>query len=111
MGFGFNSTVLSAHDAWSGYLSEANKYLPNSTSRFALLAFINIPVIAIVLNVLRQLVRRKGPLIRCISIMSRRSCLNTRRYLRKSSTSYRFWVPHQATGMTPSRSLSLAGKR
>ncbi|KAH9023607.1 hypothetical protein EDB85DRAFT_1894712 [Lactarius pseudohatsudake] len=31
-------------------------------------------------------------------------------YLRKSSTSYRLWVWHQAMGMTPLRSLSLARK-
>ena len=57
MGFSFNSTVLPAHDAWSGYLAEAHKYLPDSTPRIALLALINIPIIVIVLNVLRQLVR------------------------------------------------------
>ncbi|KAH9994776.1 cytochrome P450 [Russula vinacea] len=37
------------------YLLEAQRYLPDSASRLALLAFVNIPVIAIVLNVLRQL--------------------------------------------------------
>lgn len=57
MGFGLNSTLLPAHGDWSGYLAEAHKYLPDSTPRLALLAFINIPIIAIVLNVLRQLVR------------------------------------------------------
>ncbi|KAH8994997.1 cytochrome P450 [Lactarius akahatsu] len=61
MGFSFNSTVLPAHDAWSGYLADAHKFLPDSTLRLALLAFINIPVIVIVLNVLRQLVLPKNP--------------------------------------------------
>ncbi len=111
MGFGFNSTVLPAHDAWSGYLAEVHQYLPDSTPRVVLLAFINIPVIAIVLNVLRQLVRLRGSLLRCIPVMPRRSCLKTRCYPRKSSTSYRLWVPHQATGMILLRSLSLVGKR
>jgi len=41
-------------DAWAGYLAQA-KDLP--TSRLALLALVNIPVLAIVLNVLWQLVR------------------------------------------------------
>ncbi|KAH9031787.1 cytochrome P450 [Lactarius pseudohatsudake] len=63
MGFSFNSTVLPAHDAWSGYLADAHKFLPDSTLRLALLAFINIPIIVIVLNVLRQLVLPKNPLL------------------------------------------------
>lgn len=62
LGFGFNSTVVLTHDTWSGYLVDAQRYLPNSASRIALLAFINIPVIAIVLNVLRQLVRLRTSL-------------------------------------------------
>jgi len=57
MGLGFNSTIIPIHNTWSGYLIEAQRYLPDSTWRVALFAFINIPVIAIVLNVLRQLVR------------------------------------------------------
>ncbi|KAI9511821.1 cytochrome P450 [Russula earlei] len=61
MVLGLNSTVFPLHDTWSGYLVEAQRYLPNSTSRFALLAFINIPLIAVVLNVLRQLVLPKHP--------------------------------------------------
>lgn len=52
MGFGFDSTV-------TAYLHEAQRYLPDSGSRLAILVFINIPVIAVVLNVLRQLVRIK----------------------------------------------------
>ncbi|KAH9020159.1 hypothetical protein EDB84DRAFT_1565804 [Lactarius hengduanensis] len=31
--------------AWPGYLAEAHRFLPDSTSRLALLAFINIPVL------------------------------------------------------------------
>jgi sterol 14-demethylase len=44
----------------SAYLLEAQRYLPDSAFRLALLAFINIPVIAVVLNVLRQLVRSRA---------------------------------------------------
>ena len=54
MGLGLDSTT---HHSLSAYLLEAQRYLPDSASRLALLAFVNIPVIAIVLNVLRQLVR------------------------------------------------------
>jgi hypothetical protein len=111
MGFGFNSTVLPAHGDWSGYLAEAHKYLPDSTPRLALLAFINIPIIVIVLNVLRQLVRLRGPFLRCIPLTSPRFCLKTGYYLRKSSTSFRLLVLHLRMGMIPLHSLSLAGKR
>ncbi|KAI0267751.1 cytochrome P450 [Gloeopeniophorella convolvens] len=61
MGLSFNSTMLPTADAWSGYLAEAQNLLPTSVSRVALLAFINIPVIAIVLNVLRQLIMPRDP--------------------------------------------------
>ncbi|TFY80824.1 hypothetical protein EWM64_g3185 [Hericium alpestre] len=54
----FNATTFPPSDAWSGYLAEAQKYLPTSTPRLILLALINIPAIAIVLNVLRQLLPR-----------------------------------------------------
>lgn len=77
MGLGLNSTLLLAHGDWSGYLTEAHKYLPDSTPRLALLAFINIPIIAIVLNVLRQLVRFRGPSLRCILLTPHRFCLKT----------------------------------
>ncbi len=56
MGLDFDSTVISTH-TWSAYLYKAQKYLPDSGSRLALLVFINIPVIALIFNVLRQLVR------------------------------------------------------
>lgn len=61
MGLGFDSTVIPDHHTWLAYLHEAQRYLPDSGSRLALLVFINIPVIAIVLNVLRQLVFPRGP--------------------------------------------------
>jgi sterol 14-demethylase len=57
MGLGFDSSVIPTQHTWSAYLLEAQSYLPDSPSYLALLAFINIPVIVIVLNVLRQLVR------------------------------------------------------
>lgn len=56
IGLSLNSTVMLTQEYWSGYLSEAQKFLPNSVSRVALLAFINIPLVAVLLNVLRQLV-------------------------------------------------------
>ncbi|KAI0058678.1 lanosterol 14-alpha-demethylase [Artomyces pyxidatus] len=53
----FNTTTfVPSSDAWSGFLVEAQKIFPTSTARLALLALVNIPVIAIVLNVLRQLI-------------------------------------------------------
>ncbi|KAH9972053.1 cytochrome P450 [Lactifluus volemus] len=55
MEFGINSTLnTAADDLWSGYF-------PDSPSRLALLAFINIPLIAIALNVLRQLFFPRDP--------------------------------------------------
>lgn len=58
MGLGLNSTAILNlnYDTWSNYLSEAQTFFPTSPSRAALLAFINIPIIAVFLNVLRQLV-------------------------------------------------------
>jgi len=55
MGLGLNSTVILNY-----YLSEAQTFLPTSPSRVALLAFINIPIIVVFLNVLRQLVSSKS---------------------------------------------------
>ncbi|KAI0029351.1 lanosterol 14-alpha-demethylase [Vararia minispora EC-137] len=53
-----NTTIphafLGSPEAWQGFVGEAQKYMPSS-GRLALLAFVNIPLIAIVLNVLRQL--------------------------------------------------------
>ena len=59
MGLGLNSTVILNYDTWSNYLSDAQTFLPNSPSRVALLALINIPLIVVFLNVLRQLVSSK----------------------------------------------------
>ncbi|KAG6851134.1 hypothetical protein H0H93_001014 [Arthromyces matolae] len=47
----FNGTL----DAWSAYLSDAQSYLPQSNSRLFLLVLVNVPVIAIILNVAWQL--------------------------------------------------------
>ncbi|KAG6862517.1 hypothetical protein C0995_000065 [Termitomyces sp. Mi166 len=38
-------------DVWSAYLADAQTYLPQSNSRLILLILVNIPVIAVVLNV------------------------------------------------------------
>ncbi|KAI0280835.1 cytochrome P450 [Russula aff. rugulosa BPL654] len=56
MGLGFDSMVISTHHTWLAYLHEAQRFLPESRTRLALLVFINIPVIAVVLNILRQLI-------------------------------------------------------
>jgi ABC-type dipeptide/oligopeptide/nickel transport system permease subunit len=61
MGLGFDSTVAPSQHAWFAYLLEAQRYLPDSAFHLALLAFINIPIIVIALNVLRQLVRPITP--------------------------------------------------
>lgn len=42
-------------DAWAGYLAQAQEHLP-SNSRLALIFFVNIPVIAILVNALWQVV-------------------------------------------------------
>lgn len=46
---------LPISDAWAGYLAHAQANLPDKT-RLIILLLINIPVIAIILNVIRQLV-------------------------------------------------------
>ncbi|KAI0043835.1 cytochrome P450 [Auriscalpium vulgare] len=56
MAFNASSIPFPSSDAWSGFVAEAQKFLPQSNSRLALLAFVNIPVFAIVINVLRQLI-------------------------------------------------------
>ena len=61
MGLNLNDVVILTDDTWFSYPFDNQKFLPNSTSRVALLAFINIPIIAILLNVLRQLVSSKAP--------------------------------------------------
>jgi len=69
MGLGFDSTVIATHHTWLTYLHEAQRYLPDSKPRLALLVLINIPVIAVLLNVLRQLVRLKKPPRICLLLM------------------------------------------
>ena len=55
----FNATrppaFLGSPEAWQGFVDEAQKYMPSS-GRLALLALVNIPLLAVILNVLRQLV-------------------------------------------------------
>ena len=51
----FNGT-LSASDAWSGYLTHAQTQF-SEHSRLILILVINAPVVAIILNILRQLVK------------------------------------------------------
>ncbi|KAF8896469.1 cytochrome P450 [Infundibulicybe gibba] len=53
-----NETISS--DGWSGFLSQAQAHLP-ANSRMALLALLNIPLLAIVFNVVRQLVMPRNP--------------------------------------------------
>ncbi|KAG6900602.1 hypothetical protein C0993_007825 [Termitomyces sp. T159_Od127] len=43
-------------DAWNAYLADAQAYLPQSNTHLILLTLLNIPVIAVVLNVLWQLI-------------------------------------------------------
>ncbi|KAF9525625.1 lanosterol 14-alpha-demethylase [Crepidotus variabilis] len=50
----FNGT-LPATDAWSGYLAQAQDHIQNN-QRLALLLLINSPIIAILLNAIRQLI-------------------------------------------------------
>ena len=61
MGLNLNDVVILTDDTWFSYLLDNQKFLLNSTSRVTLLAFINIPITAILLNVLRQLVSSKAP--------------------------------------------------
>jgi len=49
---GFTNNTLSSH------LFDTQNFLPNSTSRVALLVFVNIPVFAILLNVRLGLAQR-----------------------------------------------------
>ncbi|KAF5382080.1 hypothetical protein D9615_004422 [Tricholomella constricta] len=48
--------TLPFQDVWSAYLADAQAYIPQSNSRFALLLLVNVPVIAIVLNALWQVI-------------------------------------------------------
>jgi sterol 14-demethylase len=49
-----NATAVPLDDAWNGFLASAEAHLPQSPVRLALLALVNIPILAIVLNVLWQ---------------------------------------------------------
>jgi sterol 14-demethylase len=60
MGLNLNDVIVLTDDTWFSYPFDNQKFFLNSTSRVALLAFINIPIIAILLNVLRQLVSSKA---------------------------------------------------
>jgi len=104
MGLGFDSTVIPA-------LHEAQKYLPDSGSRLALLVFINIPVIAVALNVLRQLVRPEPPRLYFAADVPHSSFPETRRYPPRSSILYPSLDLQQAMAMTQLRSSSHAAKR
>lgn len=53
-----NSTIPLIPDVWSGYLAQAKETSPSAT--MVLLALVNVPLLAIVVNVLWQLVRLPG---------------------------------------------------
>ncbi|KAF9052452.1 lanosterol 14-alpha-demethylase [Hymenopellis radicata] len=53
----FNSSASFINDNWSGYLAQA----PQINTRYLILALVNIPVLAVVLNVLQQLILPKDP--------------------------------------------------
>jgi hypothetical protein len=111
MGLGFDSTVLSAHHTWLAYLHEAQRYLPESRTRLALLVFINIPVIAVVLNVLRQLVRLEPPRLYFAADVPHRSSPETGRYPPRSSILYPSLGLQQAMETTQLHSSSPAARR
>ncbi|KAJ2926833.1 hypothetical protein H1R20_g10257, partial [Candolleomyces eurysporus] len=50
------NTSLPLSDAWSGYLAEAQAQITTLNTRAVLLLLVNIPVLAIAVNVLRQLI-------------------------------------------------------
>lgn len=56
-------------DVWSGYLAHAQAQLGGLNPRLVLLLLVNVPVLAIVLNVLRQLVRLL-PLGICVLLLT-----------------------------------------
>ncbi|KAI5116400.1 hypothetical protein M0805_005868 [Coniferiporia weirii] len=55
-----NVSFIPSADAWSGYVQQAQAYLP-STNRLLLLGFINIPTLVVLLNVIWQLIKPKDP--------------------------------------------------
>ena len=111
MGLGFDSTVIPTHHTWLTYLHEAQRYLPDSRFRLALLVFVNIPVIVVLLNVIRQLVRLGTSSLILAADVSHRSFLETRHYPPRSSILYPSLGLWQSMGMTQLHSLSPAAKR
>ena len=95
----FNGTIAST-EMWSSVWDEAQKHLPSSTPRLALLAFINIPIIAIVLNVLRQLASTPSFFRAIVLTRQRRFCLVTSRYHQRSSILFLSLAQLQRTAMT-----------
>ncbi|EIM91312.1 cytochrome P450 [Stereum hirsutum FP-91666 SS1] len=55
-----NVTTALPVDGWAGYAAEAQRYLPPPT-RLALLCLLNVPILAVVLNVLKQLILPRDP--------------------------------------------------
>lgn len=111
MGLGFDSMVISTHHTWLAYLHEAQRFLPESRTRLALLVFINIPVIAVVLNILRQLVRFKTSPPILTADVPRRYSPETRHYPLRSSIFYPSLDLQQAMGTTQLHSSTHAAKR
>ena len=112
MGLGFDSTVIPAHHTWLAYLHEAQRYLPDSRYRLALLVFINVPVMVVILNVLRQLVRLKtSSRIHNADVVPHRSFPETRHCPPRSSILYPSLDLQQAMGMTQLHSSIPAAKR
>ena len=76
----FVNGSLPVSDAWAGYLAHAQANLPDKT-RLIILLLVNIPVIAVILNVIRQLVsggalkrENKSPDILCfLQVIPRRA--------------------------------------
>lgn len=109
--FTMNVTAVPPVDGWAGYVAEAQKYLP-PPSRLALLCLINVPIFAVVLNVLRQLVRCYSfvpTVLRCrvannivpFLCVRRRSSLATNHCLLKSSIGSHSLVQHRDMATTP----------
>lgn len=112
-----NVTAVPPIDGWAGYVAEAQKYLP-PPSRLALLCLINVPILAVVLNVLRQLVSLalgrgicRGRVKAYSTIYVCRSCPATSRCLPKFSTGFLLLVQHRSMAMIHSSFSSNAGRR
>ncbi|TFK33208.1 lanosterol 14-alpha-demethylase [Crucibulum laeve] len=62
MSFGaFNSSSIPLPDGWSGYLAHAQEHWLPENSRTLLILLINAPVLAILLNALRQVIMPRDP--------------------------------------------------